>query len=257
MNGRLDRGFGYKLQADFADGFELKDAQVERCFGPGLTVAVGRFKPPFSLEALTSTSETDFVGRSRVVGAVVPGRRVGAALSARPGSDRVVLRAAVMNGAPGPDGAPPDGRFLVAGRAGVRPSGLGGEVVAGVNAAYDGGDGRLALGADARAVLGRWLLAAEALTARADTARAVGVSATASGLYATLGYVVADDHQVLVRLDHVGRAALDADDPSTLLVLGYTLTPTTPVRIEANLRVPASHFELDRTRLLVNVQLAF
>lgn len=255
VSGRLDRGFGYKLQAELADGFKLKDARLSRCFGPHLTFDAGQFKPPFSLEALTSTSETDFVGRSRVVEALVPGRRVGAALTAQGASGRAVLRAAVMNGAPGANGASPDGRLLYVGRVAVQPPILGDAVVAGANAAYDDASGRLVVGIDARAALGRWLLAAEALVARTDTAGAP--AATATGFYTTLGYSPADDHQVLLRLDHLDGAALGDAAPSTLLVLGYVLTPSTPVRIEANLRVPASEFDLDRTRLLVNFQLAF
>ena len=259
VSGRLDRGFGYKLQAEFADGVSLKDARVSAALVPGLTLDAGRFKTPVSLESLTSTSETDFVGRSRVVEALVPGRRVGAALTARPGSGLFVLRGALLNGASdGPDA--PAAPLLAAGRIGFRPRGLQDVLHLGANLAYDGGADALLVGADARAVVGRWLLSTEALASRADSTTGPGRT---SGFYATVGYSPSDHHQVLVRIDHLDPGTVAASD---LLVLGYTLTPSRPVRVEVNLRVPLTAVPMGASppaveaaehRLLVNLQLAF
>lgn len=258
LSGLLDEGFAYKLQADLASGFTLKDARLSYCLGRQVTLDAGQFKPPFSLENLTSTARTHFVRRARVVEALVPGRRVGAAVMARTAAGAVLLRGAVFNGRDSTTaaGAAVGGGspFLYVGRVGFQPPGLGGALVLGANLAYEAVVEQTIAGADARAAMGHWLLGVELIGTRGRTTRDGGASPW--GYYATLGYSLTPEHQVLLRLDHF-EAGTDSSVASDVVVLGYTFQPTHTARIEANYELPLQESSQPSGRLLVNFQIAF
>ena len=258
LSGLLDEGFAYKLQADLAGGFTLKDARLSHCLGPRVTLDAGQFKLPFSLENLTSTARTHFVRRARIVEALVPGRRVGAAVMTRTASGAVLLRGAVFNGR---DSTTAEGTtaggghpFLYVGRVGFQPPRLRGALVLGANLAYEAAAEQTLLGADARAVVGHWLLGAEVIASRRG---ALGeADASPWGYYATLGYSLTPEHQGLLRLDHF-EAERATDVATDVLVLGYTFTPTHTARIEANYEIPLQQRPESSDRLFVNLQIAF
>ena len=85
LTGRLDSGFQYLLQTNFAGSPSLLDARVGWSTSPRFAVHAGRFKAPFSRELLTYAGSIDFVNRSRAVEAISPGRQLGLQLSGREG----------------------------------------------------------------------------------------------------------------------------------------------------------------------------
>lgn len=67
----------YKLQLDAVKSPILLDAQVEFDLTSRLTLRIGQFKVPFSLENLTSSSALDTINRSQTVEKLCPGRDIG------------------------------------------------------------------------------------------------------------------------------------------------------------------------------------
>ncbi len=266
----------YELEADFADGFELLDARISYRLLPPLRLDAGRFKTPFSFSALTSTAETPFVQRPRVVNALRLGRQTGLAFRYRPRSAPVVLRGGVFNGIASDDstgGPPTSGDLLLyVGRVAWETSGPDRRASLGVNAAYDassdeaGPHAGLRYGADVHVERAGVFVTAEALL-RAEPQPGL----VSSGAYVTAGYAPAERHRLRARLDYVrmedagpgggsgsGGSALaeGASSASYLLGLGYTLRPGGPLRLEVDYLVPLAAPGLEESVLLVNLQMS-
>jgi phosphate-selective porin OprO/OprP len=79
VEGDIPGGFGYKFEADFADGVEIADAILT--YGDdGFTVSVGQHNPFQSLEELTSSRFSSFIERAAFTDAFGFERRVGASV---------------------------------------------------------------------------------------------------------------------------------------------------------------------------------
>ncbi|QJB68492.1 OprO/OprP family phosphate-selective porin [Parasphingorhabdus halotolerans] len=76
VQGTIPGGFGYKIEADFADGVELTDAYLEYSKG-NLAVIVGQHNNFQSLEELSSSNDTSFIERSAFTDAFGFERKVG------------------------------------------------------------------------------------------------------------------------------------------------------------------------------------
>ncbi len=75
-DGTLGAGFGYRLEADFANGAQLTDAWLTYSRGP-LTLTIGHQKPLGSLDELTSDLETSLLERASFTQAFGFERRLG------------------------------------------------------------------------------------------------------------------------------------------------------------------------------------
>jgi hypothetical protein len=226
-------------------------------------VDAGRFKTPFSRELLTYAGSIDFVDRSRVVSALAPNRQVGVRLSGQLDDHVSWAAGGFTGGSNNVPGEPllgvlrlegsgidvgEDGVLALAGQAGF---GRDGAVGAGAGGNAFRGDGVL-LGVDGRFTSGPLLLAAEYI--RADWDPTFGGDGDADGLYATVGWHVRENHQVLARWDRYRSVtALDADDA---IVLGYNVWPTGASEIQVNGVFPMRDSGLPY-RLLVNFQIGF
>lgn len=74
LDGNLTRSLSFKLQVDAVESPALLDAQINVKFAPQAVFSVGQFKPPFSLENLTSSHSLDTINRSYAVDNFCPGR---------------------------------------------------------------------------------------------------------------------------------------------------------------------------------------
>lgn len=270
LGGDLDGGFSYFFQGTFAENAALLDGFVGIELSERTRLRFGLKKTPFSAEFLESAAGIDFVNRSRVVSALAPNRQLGAEFSGYTSNDRVHYSLGLFNGNRfAQSGTNDNDRLLSVGR--IAWHGFDGEerrlVVAGsagyssdtmavipVGTLAGGFDGtRKLYGIDARYVDGPLLLAAEAI--RADLDFTAGGSARPEGWYATVGYHVAERHQLLVRWDAFDPDTLGVD--SDQLLLGYNFWPTQPTELQINLVFPTDGGSSDRTQLLVNAQVAF
>lgn len=93
VQGTVPGGFGYKIEADFADGVELTDALVSYKSGD-LKVTVGQHNNFQSLEELSSSNDTSFIERSAFTDAFGFERKVG--ISAEYKAGDVLLQGGVF-----------------------------------------------------------------------------------------------------------------------------------------------------------------
>ena len=84
VQGSIPGGFGYKIEADFADGVELTDAHLTYKDG-GLKVTVGQHNNFQSLEELSSSNDTSFIERSAFTDAFGFERKVGISATVKAG----------------------------------------------------------------------------------------------------------------------------------------------------------------------------
>lgn len=254
VQGALDYGWGYKLQADVANAVALKDALIGYQANPTLGFKAGRYKAPFSYEELTSTAATDFIRRSRVVRALAPGRDIGTNVTATVGSI-TNLYAGIYNGS-GSDLNSNNNRFLYTTRAEFFPTDIADFFVVGANAAYNNKPNNLGetlIGADFRLEQKAFLVAAEVIYGSdkriTDTRRPFGHHLTAGYTLPTSAF-----HQLLIRWD---RFTPDTDfSASDHLVLGYSHTPTSVISFQADYVVPMDKAAFDNHRVLFELQIA-
>jgi len=255
LRGNLDGGFDYLLQSNFGG---LLDARIGIQIDQAVTIDAGRFKTPFSSEFLTGAASIDFVNRSQSVTALAPNRAVGVALRG-PVGDGFNYSAGIFNGGGGVGG---NARGEVMGVA--RIGWAGEELQIGVNAARNGdqrtfnpatSDPSFAtveslFGVDARFTRGAWLVAGELDIADGQ----FGTTSDPWGGFATVGYMVEENSQILARLDHFDTGAFG--DERTLFIAGWNLWPTSVTELQINGVIPIEGFS-DDPQLLVNLQLAF
>jgi phosphate-selective porin OprO and OprP len=75
--GKVDGGWKYKAEIDFAgNNSTVKDAYIAKKLSDNEYIKIGQFREPFSLEELTSSSNTTFLERASING-VVAARKIG------------------------------------------------------------------------------------------------------------------------------------------------------------------------------------
>lgn len=78
VKGTVAEDFGYKVEIDFAnEGVSFKDVYMNYTGIENAEIRVGSFKPPFSLEELTSANYITFIERSAATSAFVTGEIIG------------------------------------------------------------------------------------------------------------------------------------------------------------------------------------
>lgn len=93
VQGTVPGGFGYKIEADFADGVELTDALIEYKSG-NLKLTVGQHNNFQSLEEISSSNDTSFIERSAFTDAFGFERKVGVSAEYKAGD--VLLQGGVF-----------------------------------------------------------------------------------------------------------------------------------------------------------------
>lgn len=121
VGGRLEKGFGYFVQANLIRSTPLLDLVLDWTgpqpgthpgsgtgsgtassfpsgIGSGLRIAAGYFRTPFSGELLIGAPNLDFINRSQIVRALAPGRQVGIQIDQKLAGDAAVLHVGAFNG---------------------------------------------------------------------------------------------------------------------------------------------------------------
>jgi phosphate-selective porin OprO and OprP len=128
-SGKIPGGFGYKIEADFAENeVALTDAKISYSDG-GLTLQAGQFNPFWGLEEISSSLHTSFIERSAWTDAFGFERRVGASAAYKTGD--VMIQGGVFtdNSEDLPNGNTSfDSRFVYAPKSGSTQLHFGGSV---------------------------------------------------------------------------------------------------------------------------------
>jgi phosphate-selective porin OprO/OprP len=100
FRGTVAERYKFQLMPDFTeDGVSIEDALVDIDFAPWAELRVGKFKTPFGIERLQSSSDQPFVERS-LVDNLVPNRDIGLRLGGKLHREAYEYQLAVMNGVP-------------------------------------------------------------------------------------------------------------------------------------------------------------
>ncbi len=275
LRGDFDAGFGYYFQTDFTTSPAILDAFMYYRVSPGLVFRTGQFKSPFSAEHLISSPDIDFVDRSRVVSALVPGRQIGAQINGDIAGRVVNYNMGLFNGNGTGSGGNDNSNFMYAGRLTLSPSIFSEEeesnlLRVGINAAYSNdssarlANGRLTgfsgermmVGADVRFTADRILLAGEYI--RAELERSGGTESKPEGFYATAGYMITNRVQALMRWDSLDTDHLfPGECRSDMIIGGINFWPTGTSELQLNYIVDSDDNDLKRNQVLINAQIVF
>lgn len=97
-SGTYYKDYEFKVQGDFGKGtVVLKDGYVGWKRWPELSLRIGQFKEPFSVEELTSARFIDFIQRSPM-NRLVPGRDIGFMFHGKTWEERLEYQLGVFNG---------------------------------------------------------------------------------------------------------------------------------------------------------------
>ncbi len=272
LSGELDNGFGYLFKTNVINSPAILDAKMYYRVSLGFTVDVGQFKSPFSAEFLIGAGSIDFVNRSQVVTALVPGRQIGVQARGWTSQKTLSYAVGVFNGNSFRDNNNDNGDFLTSGRLALYPkifdagkasdrleiglnmaisnddrANLGG----GFLSAFEGK--RTLLGGDFRLTRDKLLLSGEAIYARLKFGDNQTIKPT--GFHATAGYMITKKSQLLLRWDSFTPDRLRPD--SRLLILGYNLWPTKVTELQVNYIISTDNSSIDHHQLLVNAQMNF
>lgn len=254
VRGLLEKGFGYYIQANFAESTVLQDLEIEWSSREiGFRAKAGYYRTPFSGEVQIPDADIDFIERSQIVRAVAVERQIGLQLDQQILGDRLVARAGAFNGN-GLD-ENDDQRFLYMLRFDGR--------IDLSDAENDEGAGRIEYGLnggyskDRAASLGedlpdpfegeRWMAGADMrwsrdtlfVSAEAIYASLEPVGSTRRDVYgfqASVGWTAHPIVQVLARYDSFWAGSLTSDQD--LAIASLVLNFTEYINLQTDLRVP-------------------
>lgn len=236
------------VQPDLTRSPALLDVRLRLPVSSRLTATAGRYKAPFSREALTSSMHLHYLNRARVVNALAPSRQIGASLGATLVPGRLHLEGGLYNGNGSTSWQNDNDAFLYVGRlVGTLPLDEGALEV-GANAGYSRDANvalpsrtasfsgrRTLLGLDATLTWDAWLFEVEWITASLDPTN--GSAYRPTGYHVTAGYLLAPRHQLLLRVDGFDTDLGTSDEDEQLLV-GYNLFWTDVLKLQANYVAP-------------------
>ncbi|GEM_PF-371002 len=266
--GELDDRFGYQLQANVTNSPAILDANLYYNFNKQTSLKVGLFKTPFSAEYLTGAAAIDFVNRSTVVNQLVPNRQAGLQLAGSFSDGTMQYKAGIFNGNRFSINRNSDDTFMYVGRV---QANLGSSEKStsslniGLNASYEnkkqafGGNiqssfegKQTLLGTDLRYTKDGFLLSGEFIYSWFESD--IGGDYNPYGYYATAGYYVGPNTQLLIRWDDFQADYLASNSSS--VIAGINIFPTTYSEVQLNYSIPTDQ-AIDYSQLLLNLQLNF
>ena len=269
--GKLDKNFGYFLQANFINSPAMLDAFITYQFSPFFQLKTGLFKAPFSKEYLTSASNIDFVNRSQVVSTLNTGRQIGLQLNGWLSNEQIYYAVGAFNGNNFRINSNDNDEFLYAARLAFSPklssaANSQSQLEIGINVAtsndnqasipgiYSSFRGkRNLIGADIRWTSNKLLFASEAIFSTLDRTNANEIKP--QGFHITGGLMTTSNSQLLLRFD---KFQIDNSvDSSDLLILGYNLWPSKVSEFQANYIIDLDQSDFKYHQLLLNLQINF
>ncbi len=245
FRGTIDRDFTYRVRIYFLSQQQSIDARVGYRFNERTHFIAGAFKPFMSRELDPSPGRIDFVNRARLVGAMMNTLEIGVSLLGEAGDFK--YRIGMYNGT-GTRAITEqnDNRFLYTARLswhkeyGSNTFELGGN--AAINQTRNELVGNTGLTSEKNRLLyGGYFLyrgdvifsTTEFMQSRFDASDFDGMRESINGFYTTLGLILDNRNELLVRWDHL---SFDLhDNLSERFILGWNYYPTSLVSFRLNL----------------------
>lgn len=267
LSGIFDKGIGYAIQTSFTRSPSILDARIYYEIDKAFIIDAGLYKAPFSREFLISTPYTDFVNRAQLV-ALIPNRQIGVTARGLIPGTQITYSAGIFNGNRFSTSGNDNNDMMYVGRLSLNPtisqnksdkleiavnvaqSNDKNVNLAPINSTFEGK--RFLLGGDTRLEYDKWMLSSEAVYAKLDPADAEEFEPFS--YQATIGYLVLDKMQVLLRWDSFKmNESVDANEQ---VILGLNIWPTQISQFRINYVVPTKSMPKHHT-LLVGAQVAF
>lgn len=269
LYGEITNNSGYFLQTNFVSSPAILDADLYFKFLPTMTLLAGYTKAPFSAEYLISAANIDFVNRSQVVTVLSPKRQIGIQIIGNTSDQVLNYKFAILNGNGLGNNNNDNNDFMYVGRMtlnlklNTQNNSGNNKIVLGLNAATSKDNNlninglnftgkRNLFGGDIRFTYSNFLLSGEAIYGKLE--QKFGNTLNSFGYYATVGYSVSSQSQLLVRWDSFRFD--NTIDFTNLVLLGYNLTLTKYTAIQVNYIIPVKR-SFSNHQLLVNLQFNF
>jgi hypothetical protein len=267
LSGKFDKGIGYAIQTSFTRSPSILDARIYYEIDKAFIVDAGLYKAPFSREFLISTPYTDFVSRAQLV-ALVPNRQIGVTARGLIPGTQLTYSAGIFNGNRYSSSGNDNNDMMLVGRLSFNPaisqnksnkfeiavnvaqSNDKNVNISPANNAFEGK--RFLIGGDTRLEYNKLMLSGEVVYAKLDPA--VGEEIEPFSYQATIGYMIMEKMQVLLRWDSFKMN--ESVDASEQAILGLNIWPTKISQFRINYVVPTKSMPKHHT-LLVGAQLAF
>lgn len=269
LSGKFDKGIGYAVQTSFTRSPAILDARIYYELSKAFSLDAGLYKSPFSREFLISSSNIDFVNRAQLTN-LAPNRQIGIMARGLIPNTALNYSAGVFNGNRFTTNGNDNNDLLYMGRLSFNPDITNGSdksnklelafniaqskdqnvSISGIDANYNGK--RLLAGADMRLEHSNWLITAEAVYGQFEPSGSEKFEPF--GYQATLGYIICENFQGLLRWDSFKLDnGFNADE---LVVLGVNIWPTKISKFQLNYVVPVNSIPKYH-QLLVNAQISF
>lgn len=264
FRGRLDGNFTYRVHFDLRLNPSIMNAEFGYRYADQHRVVVGAFKPFTSTDLDPAPSAVDFIGRARLVGAMMNLREIGVTFLGNSGA--LNYRVGIYNGT----GLTRqnDDRFMYTARLGYTIDIAENDLEIGLNTFLNqtqnvnvGNTGltstgnRVLYGGYFRFNGDRFFVTAEASQTQFDAVQLAGAQETITGFFGTVAFQTDDKNEVLLRLDHLSYDVRDI--ASNLLILGLNHRATKLVKIQVNGLFRVTDNANDNFGLLTTFQVAF
>lgn len=266
ISGNLDHNVSYTVQANFASSPALLDANITYGFSDAVSITAGAQKPALSGEFLVGAAYTDFINRSRIVSLLAQRRDIGI-LGKAELTEGLQFSAGMFNGS-SQNLTNNNNEFYYTGRLEASQNlSSGADITVAVNASFGNengtviGNGRIPsingsralIGGDGRFEVGDLLLSGEFLFGELEYGP--NQIDNVLGYHITAGYWVADDVQLLGRLDHIQSDILLFE--SNVIVGGINYNYTDAASFQLNYQLNPNDIGFGNHFVLLQTQIAF
>jgi hypothetical protein len=262
FNGLVDQSFSYNFQLEFSRNRSLIDLALGYHHSEHFVLKAGIMKPDIGLDLQPNPGDTDFINRSRIIGAMLNSREIG--ISASGQFEAIDYNIAIFNGY-GIRTFDNDNRFMYLAKLGYAANlEDGASLYVGGNMAFNSStnelvgntgqfsdEDRFTYGMFARYDSDIWFGAAEFLQSSYDAV----LSERITGFYTTIGNKLDEKNEVLVRWDHLSFDEMDRID--NLIIFGWNHQATSVISFQVNLLGLITKNNGDRFGLQGNFQFQF
>lgn len=252
VKGKIDGGFFYKFQMNFAKEPNLLDALVGYEYSKALKISMGAMKPLQSQDFIPSPAATDFIDRTKIGGLLTRSRELGVALQGDVGD--LFYFVGFFNG--NKLSKAKKGTYYGVGRLQYNLKGDWGKLQFAVQSSYGNSKGvrngssgpmlrgkRLIYGADVRLQTSKILFAAEYMAGNLETENFLHKKENINGYYITAGYQIVEKSMVLARWQNWNEQTMGFDNNMLTVGFNQNFTKIMSGQLNFDMYVPDSHRE--------------
>lgn len=252
IKGKIDGGFFYKFQFNFAKEPNLLDALIGYQYSKALKISMGAMKPLQTQDFIPSPAATDFIDRSKIGGLLTQSRELGLAVQGDIGG--LFYFVGFFNGNKVAK-AKKDSYYGI-GRLQYNLKGEWGKLQFAVQSSYGNSDKirngstgpelrgkRFIYGADVRLQTSKILFAAEYMDGNLETKNFLDKKEKINGYYITAGYQIVDKSMILARWQNWNEKTNGLNNNMLTVGLNQTFTKIMSGQLNFDMFLPDGYSE--------------